>query len=61
MQNFFIQKLYDAIFIKAKGTKFLTPNEFSGKEIMDRLIGSDLFETKEAFHFKRSTTNKKGK
>ena len=53
LQNFFIQKLYDAIYIKAKGTKeFLTPNEFSGKEIMDRLIGSDLFETKKLFILK---------
>jgi len=53
LQNFFIEKLYDTIFAKAKGTKeFLTPNEFSGKEIMDRLISSDLFETRKIFILK---------
>ena len=53
LQNFFIEKLYDAIFIKAKGTKeFLTLNEFSGKEIMDKLISSDLFGTKKLFILK---------
>ena len=53
LQNFFIEKLYDAIFIKTKGTKeFLTLNEFSGKEIMDKLISSDLFETKKLFILK---------
>ena len=53
LQNFFIEKLYDAIFIKTKGTKeFLTLNEFSGKEIMDKLISSDLFGTKKLFILK---------
>ena len=53
LQNFFIEKLYDAIFIKTKGTKeFLTLNEFSGKEIMDKLISSDLFGTKNLFILK---------
>ena len=53
LQNFFIEKLYDAIFLKAKGTKeFLTLNEFSGKEIMDKLISSDLFGTKKLFILK---------
>lgn len=53
LQNFFIEKLYDAIFVKTKGTKeFLTLNEFSGKEIMDKLISSDLFGTKKIFILK---------
>ena len=53
LQNFFIAKLYDAIFIKTVGTKeFLTLNEFSGKEIMDKLISSDLFGTKKLFILK---------
>jgi len=53
LQNFFIEKLYHAIFIKTKGTKeFLTLNEFSGKEIIDRLICSDLFETRKLFILK---------
>ena len=53
LQNFFIEKLYDAIFIKTKGIKeFLTLNEFSGKEIIDKLISSDLFGTKKLFILK---------
>ena len=53
LQNFFIEKLYDAIFIKTKGTKeLLTLNEFSSKEIMDKLISSDLFGTKKIFILK---------
>ena len=53
LQNFFIKKLYDAIFVKTIGTKeFLTLNEFSGKEIIDKLISSDLFETKKLFILK---------
>ena len=47
LQNFFIEKLYDAIFIEGQCTKeYLTLNEFSGKEIMERLISSDLFGTR---------------
>ena len=50
LQTFFIEKLYNTIFNKAKGTKeFLSINEFSGKEIMGRLIGSDLFGTRKLF------------
>ena len=53
LQTFFIEKLYNTIFNKAKGTKeFLSINEFSGKEIMGRLIGSDLFGTRKLFILK---------
>ena len=50
LQNFFIQKLCDSIFIDSNISKvLLTPNEMAGKEIIDKLLFSDLFNTKKLF------------
>jgi len=47
LQNFFIDKLFLSIFSDSHGfKKFLTTNEFSGKEIIDSILSSDLFATK---------------
>ena len=47
LQNFFIQKLCDSIFIGDNISKiFLTPNEMSGKEILDHILYRDLFNSK---------------
>jgi len=50
LQNFFIEKLCISIFIEEKINKnFLTPNEMSGKEIIENILFSDLFSTKKLF------------
>ena len=50
LQNFFIEKLCNSIFIEEKINKnFLTPNEMPGKEIIDNILFSDLFNSKKLF------------
>ncbi len=50
LQNFFIEKICNSLFVKQKINKsFLTPNEMTGKEIIDSLLLSDLFSTKKLF------------
>ena len=50
LQNFFIEKICNSIFLAEKINKnFLTPNEMTGKEIIDNLLFSDLFKTKKLF------------
>ncbi len=50
LQNFFIEKVCHTIFKGKKINKnFLTPNEMSGKEIIDNLLYSDLFSTEKLF------------
>ena len=50
LQNFFIQKLCDLIFIDNNISKvFLTPNEMSGKEIINHILYTDLFNSKKLF------------
>ena len=50
LQNFFIQKLCEAIFIDNKVVKeLLTPNEISGKEILEHILYTDLFNSKKLF------------
>tara|TARA_Y100000588_G_scaffold339585_1_gene382409 strand:- start:931 stop:1905 length:975 start_codon:yes stop_codon:yes gene_type:complete len=50
LQNFFIEKICNSIFLAEKINKnFLTPNEMTGKEIIDNLLFSDLFNTKKLF------------
>ena len=47
LQNFFIEKLSNKIFLDSSCSKeFLTPNELSGKEILDKILTSDLFNSK---------------
>ncbi len=53
LQNFFIDKLSSRIFLNSSGSKnFFTTNEFSGKEIIDSILYSDLFATKKLFILK---------
>ena len=53
LQNFFIDKLFLNIFSDSQGFKrFFTTNEFSGKEIIDSILSSDLFVTKKLFIIK---------
>ncbi len=53
LQNFFIDKLFLNIFSGSQGFKrFFTTNEFSGKEIIDSILSSDLFVTKKLFIIK---------
>ena len=50
LQNFFIEKICDSIFKSDTAYKsFLTPNEMTGKEIIDSILISDLFSTKKLF------------
>ena len=50
LHNFFIEKLCDSIFAENKIIKsLLTPNEMSGKEIIDQILFSDLFNTQKLF------------
>ncbi len=50
LQNFFIEKICNSIFSGTEINKsFLTPNEMSGKEIIDNLLFSDLFNAKKLF------------
>ncbi len=50
LQNFFIEKICDAIFKSDSINKsFLTPNEMTGKEIIDSILISDLFSTQKLF------------
>jgi len=50
LQNFFIQKLCDSIFIDNNVSKvLLTPNEISGKEIIEHILYTDLFNSKKLF------------
>lgn len=50
LQNFFIQKLCDSIFIDSVISKILlTPNEMSGKEIIEHILYTDLFNSKKLF------------
>ena len=53
LQNFFIDKLFSNIFSESQGFKrFFTTNEFSGKDIIDSILSSDLFLTKKLFIIK---------
>ena len=53
LQNFFIDKLFLNIFSDSQGfKKFFTTNEFSGKEIIDSILSTDLFVTKKLFIIK---------
>ena len=50
LQNFFIQKLCDFIFIDSNVSKvLLTPNEMPGKEIIEHILYTDLFNSKKLF------------
>ncbi len=50
LQNFFIEKICNSLFIKEKINKnLLTSNEMAGKEIIESLLSSDLFSTKKLF------------
>ena len=50
LQNFFIDKLCSNIFSDSlRFKRFLTTDEFSGKEIIDSILASDLFATKKLF------------
>ncbi|MFL2989673.1 MAG: DNA polymerase III subunit delta [Candidatus Neomarinimicrobiota bacterium] len=47
LQNFFIEKLSNKLFLDSSCSKeLLTPNELSGKEILDKILSSDLFNSK---------------
>ena len=53
LQNFFIDKLCLNIFSDSfRFKRFLTTDEFSGKEIIDLILSSDLFATKKLFILK---------
>ena len=53
LQNFFIDKLCLNIFSDSlRFKRFLTTDEFSGKEIIDSILSSDLFATKKLFILK---------
>ena len=53
LQNFFIEKLCLNIFSDSlRFKRFLTVDEFSGKEIIDLILSSDLFATKKLFILK---------
>ena len=50
LHNFFIEKLCDSIFTENNIVKsLLTPNEMSGKEIIEQILFSDLFNTQKLF------------
>ena len=50
LHNFFIEKLCDSIFAENNIVKsLLTPNEMSGKEIIEQILFSDLFNTQKLF------------
>ena len=50
LQNFFIEKLCDSIFIDSNISKvLLTPNEMSGKDIIENILYTDLFNSKKLF------------
>ena len=50
LQNFFIQKLCDFIFLDNNVSKvLLTPNEMSGKEIIEQILYTDLFNSNKLF------------
>ena len=50
LQNFFIEKICNSLFEAEKVNKsLLTPNEMAGKEIIDKLLFSDLFNIKKLF------------
>ena len=50
LQNFFIEKLCNSIFMEEEINKnFLTPNEMTGKEIIENILFCDLFSTKKIF------------
>ena len=50
LQNFFIQKLSDFIFLDNNVSKvLLTPNEMSGKEIIEQILYTDLFNSNKLF------------
>ena len=53
LQNFFIDKLFLNVFSGSQGFKrIFTTDEFSGKEIIDSILSSDLFATKKLFILK---------
>ena len=53
LQKFFIDRLFLNIFSDSQGLKrFFTTDEFSGKEIIDSILSSDLFVTKKLFIIK---------
>ncbi len=50
LQEYFIKKLEQAIFVKEKPNReLLMPDDLGQKEIIDRLIQSDLFSSKKLF------------
>ena len=50
LHNFFIERLCDSIFAENNIVKsLLTPNEKSGKEIIEQILFSDLFNTQKLF------------
>ncbi len=50
LQNFFIKRLSKAVFVNNKINKsLLLPHEMTGKEIIDNIISSDLFQTRRLF------------
>ena len=50
LQNFFIEKICNSIFLEEKINKsFLTPNEMTGKEIIENILLADLFNAKKLF------------
>ena len=50
LHNFFIEKLCNSIFAENNIVKsLLTPNEMSGKEIIEQILFSDLFNTQKLF------------
>ena len=50
LHNFFIERLCDSIFAENNIVKsLLTPNEMSGKEIIEQILFSDLFNTQKLF------------
>ena len=53
LQNFFIDRLSMKIFSECSESKsFFSTNEFSGKEIVDSILSSDLFVSKKLFILK---------
>ena len=50
LQKFFIEELFNKLCIDSLASKeLLTPNELSGKEILDKILSSDLFSSKKLF------------
>ena len=50
LQNFFVEKLSNKLSLDSSFSKeLLTPNELSGKEILGKILSSDLFNSKKLF------------